>query len=157
MILVPGIPFSACSPDCRRDLLKIERSFISGLQGDNASVAPTTSIIGLAAAFALVTVAEGVETTEQLDKLRQLHCVQLQGYLNSRPIPIEQIELMLAPPAPMTAPNSAANVRRANVPAARQKRRAKRRLSGRQLAVLPAQAVSALSTSVAATMKARKI
>ena len=53
------------------DLLKIDRSFISGLPAEAASVALTTSIIGLAAAFGLVTVAEGVETSEQLDKLRE--------------------------------------------------------------------------------------
>ena len=62
-------------------------------------MALTTSIIGLAAAFGLVTVAEGVETTEQLDKLRELHCAQLQGYLYSRPISADQIELLLAAPA----------------------------------------------------------
>jgi EAL domain-containing protein (putative c-di-GMP-specific phosphodiesterase class I) len=46
------------------DTLKIARSFIHGLPLDRASVALTTSIIGLAVAFGLVTVAEGVETTE---------------------------------------------------------------------------------------------
>jgi diguanylate cyclase (GGDEF)-like protein/PAS domain S-box-containing protein len=108
------------------DMLKIDRSFISGLPLDLASVALTTSIIGLAAAFGLVTVAEGVETSEQLDKLRELRCAQLQGYLYSRPVPVEQIELMLAAPAPLVSPGSSAKVARTAIAAVRQKRRSKR-------------------------------
>jgi diguanylate cyclase (GGDEF)-like protein/PAS domain S-box-containing protein len=108
------------------DMLKIDRSFISGLPLDLASVALTTSIIGLAAAFGLVTVAEGVETSEQLDKLRELRCAQLQGYLYSRPVPIEQIELMLATPAPLVSPGSSAKAARTAIAAVRQKRRSKR-------------------------------
>jgi len=92
------------------DMLKIDRSFISGLPLDQASVALTTSIIGLAAAFGLLTVAEGVETNGQLDKLRELHCAQLQGYLYSRPLPIEQIESMLAQPPPLASPGAAAPI-----------------------------------------------
>ena len=109
------------------DMLKIDRSFINGLPLDLASVALTTSIIGLAVAFGLVTVAEGVETTEQLDKLRELRCTQLQGHLYSRAIPIEQIELMLAAPAPLAGSGGAASVARAAIAVARQKRRSKRR------------------------------
>jgi diguanylate cyclase (GGDEF)-like protein/PAS domain S-box-containing protein len=108
------------------DMLKIDRSFISGLPLDLASVALTTSIIGLAAAFGLITVAEGVETTEQLDKLRELHCAQLQGYLYSRPLPADQIELMLAAPASLPGAAAAAPRPRSAVAAARQKRRSKR-------------------------------
>ncbi|MFI4866415.1 MAG: putative bifunctional diguanylate cyclase/phosphodiesterase [Steroidobacterales bacterium] len=108
------------------DMLKIDRSFISGLPLDLAGVALTTSIIGLAAAFGLVTVAEGVETCEQLDKLRELNCAQLQGYLYSRPLPIEQIELMLAAPPALPTPAGATTVTRTAVTAVHAKRRAKR-------------------------------
>jgi diguanylate cyclase (GGDEF)-like protein/PAS domain S-box-containing protein len=108
------------------DMLKIDRSFINGLPLDLASVALTTSIIGLAVAFGLVTVAEGVETTEQLEKLRDLRCAQLQGYLYSRPIPIEQIELLLAAPASLAGANGGTRVARAAIAAARPKRRSKR-------------------------------
>jgi EAL domain-containing protein (putative c-di-GMP-specific phosphodiesterase class I) len=115
------------------DMLKIDRSFISGLPLNQASVALTTSIIGLAAAFGLVTVAEGVETSEQLDKLRELRCAQLQGYLYSRPVPIEQIELMLAAPPPLATSAGAAAARGdvgsaapTDIAAARPKRRSKR-------------------------------
>jgi diguanylate cyclase (GGDEF)-like protein/PAS domain S-box-containing protein len=111
------------------DMLKIDRSFISGLPLDLASVALTTSIIGLAAAFGLVTVAEGVETTEQLDKLRELRCGQMQGYLYSRPIPIEQVELMLAAPAPLAGPEAAVSVARTAVAAAASRKRRSKRSS----------------------------
>jgi EAL domain-containing protein (putative c-di-GMP-specific phosphodiesterase class I) len=109
------------------DMLKIDRSFISGLPLDLASVALTTSIIGLAAAFGLVTVAEGVETIEQLDKLRELNCGQLQGYLYSRPVSIEQIEVMLAAPPPLAGAAAIASLPRTAAAPGRQKRRSKRR------------------------------
>jgi PAS domain S-box-containing protein/diguanylate cyclase (GGDEF)-like protein len=78
------------------DLLKIDRSFISGLPNDSASVTLVSSIIGLASAFNLTTVAEGVETDEQLELLRRLRCDQSQGYLHSRPVGGKDIEKLLA-------------------------------------------------------------
>jgi diguanylate cyclase (GGDEF)-like protein/PAS domain S-box-containing protein len=78
------------------DLLKIDRTFISGLPADRASVTLVTSIIGLASAFNLIAVAEGVETLEQLEILRRLKCNHSQGYLHSRPVPVAQLEKLLA-------------------------------------------------------------
>jgi EAL domain-containing protein (putative c-di-GMP-specific phosphodiesterase class I) len=78
------------------DVLKIDRSFISGLPSDRASVTLVSSIIGLAAAFNLAVVAEGVETLGQLDMLRRLRCDYSQGYLHSRPVPAAELERMLA-------------------------------------------------------------
>ena len=81
------------------DLLKIDRSFISGLPADRGSLTLVSSIIGLAAAFDLIAVAEGVETREQLALLRRFGCHLSQGYLHSKPIPLERIEQLLATPA----------------------------------------------------------
>jgi EAL domain-containing protein (putative c-di-GMP-specific phosphodiesterase class I) len=78
------------------DLLKIDRTFISGLPEDPASGTLVSSIIGLASAFNLIAVAEGVETTQQLELLRKLRCNHSQGFLHSRPVPAEQLEQMLA-------------------------------------------------------------
>ena len=78
------------------DLLKIDRTFISGLPADPASGTLVSSIIGLASAFNLVTSAEGVETEEQLDLLRKLKCNHSQGFLHARAVPAEQLEQMLA-------------------------------------------------------------
>lgn len=78
------------------DILKIDRSFISGLPSDRASGTLVSSIIGLASAFNLVVVAEGVETHGQLEQLRRLKCNYSQGYLHSRPVPAAELERMLA-------------------------------------------------------------
>jgi len=77
------------------DLLKIDRSFISGLPTDRASVTLVSSIIGLASAFNLTAVAEGVEKKPQLEILRQLRCDQSQGYLHSRPVPAKELDNVL--------------------------------------------------------------
>jgi diguanylate cyclase (GGDEF)-like protein len=78
------------------DILKIDRSFISGLPAERASVTLVSSIIGLASAFQLAVVAEGVETLGQLELLRRLKCDYSQGYLHSRPVPAAELERMLA-------------------------------------------------------------
>ena len=77
------------------DALKIDRSFISGLVGDESSQALVSTIISLARAFKLSTVAEGVETPEQFEILRALGCEQSQGYLHSRPVPAEKLDELL--------------------------------------------------------------
>ncbi|HXS21384.1 MAG TPA: EAL domain-containing protein [Steroidobacteraceae bacterium] len=77
------------------DLVKIDRSFITGLPEDKASVTLVSSVIGLASAFGLKVVAEGVETQGQLDALREMGCDQSQGYLHSRPVPADQFEQLL--------------------------------------------------------------
>jgi diguanylate cyclase (GGDEF)-like protein len=77
------------------DVVKIDRSFIMGLPENKANVTLVSSVIGLASAFRLKVVAEGVETEGQLGVLRELGCDQSQGYLHCRPIPAESFEKML--------------------------------------------------------------
>jgi EAL domain-containing protein (putative c-di-GMP-specific phosphodiesterase class I) len=69
--------------------LKIDRSFVSGVPTRSDSTAITTAIAHLAKALNLVTVAEGIESPEQLDALRLMGCDMGQGYLFSRPRPAE--------------------------------------------------------------------
>jgi EAL domain-containing protein (putative c-di-GMP-specific phosphodiesterase class I) len=77
------------------DTFKIDRSFICEVPKDYASRLLVKTIITLARAFRLTTVAEGVETQEQLNFLWQAGCEQAQGYLHSRPLPREEfLELM---------------------------------------------------------------
>ena len=78
------------------DQLKIDRSFVKGLLDDHTSMVLTRTIIGLASAFGLQTVAEGVETAEQLKLLRLLNCDMSQGYLHCPPVPAAQIAQLLA-------------------------------------------------------------
>jgi diguanylate cyclase (GGDEF)-like protein len=77
------------------DTLKIDRSFTSGLPHAPAALALVSTIIALARAFQLTTVAEGVETPEQLQMLRELGCHQSQGFLHSRPMPFRETTLRL--------------------------------------------------------------
>ena len=77
------------------DIVKIDRSFIKGLPDERASVTLVSSVIGLASAFGLKVVAEGVETEDQLRVLREWGCDYSQGYFHSRPVPAEQFEKLL--------------------------------------------------------------
>jgi diguanylate cyclase (GGDEF)-like protein len=69
------------------DILKVDRSFVSGLGTDRGSGEITAAVIALAHSLALDVVAEGVETEGQLEILRKQGCNKVQGYLFSPPIP----------------------------------------------------------------------
>ncbi|MGH8889364.1 MAG: putative bifunctional diguanylate cyclase/phosphodiesterase [Acidothermaceae bacterium] len=73
------------------DVLKLDRSFVSGLLGSSQDRAITRAVIDLASHLDLELVAEGIETVEQLDLLRQLGCRLGQGYLLHRPMPVDSI------------------------------------------------------------------
>jgi len=75
--------------------LKIDRSFIANLLQNPDDTAIVTAVIPLAHSLQLRVVAEGVETDEQLDLLRQLKCDQYQGYLFSPPVPFNEVEALL--------------------------------------------------------------
>jgi diguanylate cyclase (GGDEF)-like protein len=74
------------------DTLKIDRSFTTRLPADRKGCTLVSTIIDLAHAFEMTTVAEGVETQAQLDYLVREGCDQSQGYLHSRPIPKSEFE-----------------------------------------------------------------
>jgi EAL domain-containing protein (putative c-di-GMP-specific phosphodiesterase class I) len=82
------------------DSLKIDRSFISDLTELPESQTVVSTIIGLARTYGLRTVAEGVESVEQLKILDSLGCEQSQGYLHSPAVSAEQIESVIAGQAP---------------------------------------------------------
>lgn len=70
--------------------LKLDQSFIEELADDSQDKAIISAVIALGHGLNLRVVAEGVETQEQLELLRSLHCEQIQGYLFSRPLPVEE-------------------------------------------------------------------
>jgi len=79
------------------DKLKIDRSFIIDLAANNGAAAMIKAITGLADALGIETTAEGVETIDQLDILREQGCNQIQGFYFSRPIPAQKVaELIVA-------------------------------------------------------------
>jgi diguanylate cyclase (GGDEF)-like protein len=73
------------------DTLKIDRSFVEMVSAPGG-LTLVSVIINLAHALKLNTVAEGVETEEQLTQLRSLGCDEMQGYLFGRPVPVEVFE-----------------------------------------------------------------
>lgn len=72
--------------------LKIDRTFVMDLPDDSEDAAITRAIIALAHSLHLSVVAEGVETQEQGQFLREAGCEQLQGFYYSRPMPSEQAQ-----------------------------------------------------------------
>ena len=77
------------------NVLKIDQSFIQDISIDKTSEAIVASVISLAHNLGILVVAEGVETVEQLDFLRQHGCDQMQGYYFSRPVPPLAFETIL--------------------------------------------------------------
>jgi EAL domain-containing protein (putative c-di-GMP-specific phosphodiesterase class I) len=73
------------------DKLKIDRSFVSNLPGNDESMAVASAIVSLAKSLGLKTTAEGVETQSQLDALIKLGCSEFQGFLLGRPMPADAI------------------------------------------------------------------
>jgi diguanylate cyclase len=76
----------------RVDEVKIDQAFISELRDGAAVSAPLVSaIVGMARALGLTTVAEGVETVEQAQRLWEIGCDSAQGYWFARPTPPDQL------------------------------------------------------------------
>lgn len=75
------------------DGFKIDKSFVSGLDKNENDTAIVHALIGLAQSMHLTVVAEGIETKQARDSLKELGCVQGQGYLYSRPKPASQFHL----------------------------------------------------------------
>jgi predicted signal transduction protein with EAL and GGDEF domain len=75
--------------------LKIDRAFIRDLPDNNDDKAIASAIIGLGKALGVTTVAEGVETVGQQTFLRDHSCDEMQGYLFSRPLPAEEMGVLL--------------------------------------------------------------
>jgi EAL domain-containing protein (putative c-di-GMP-specific phosphodiesterase class I) len=73
------------------DVLKIDRSFVSGVDADPQSASIVTAFVELARGMGITTLAEGIETDGELAFLKDRGCVLGQGFLFSRPVPPEEI------------------------------------------------------------------
>ncbi|GAB4281760.1 MAG: EAL domain-containing protein [Oscillatoriaceae cyanobacterium] len=76
--------------------LKLDRAFVRDLTVDRHDLAIASAIIALGLGLDLRVLAEGVETIEQLEVLRRLHCQQVQGFLFSKPKPAAEATQLLA-------------------------------------------------------------
>jgi len=77
------------------DILKIDRSFVMKLHETKEDVAIVAAIATLADTLDLAVVAEGVETVQQANQLRALGCRTAQGFLYSKPVPVDDAEALL--------------------------------------------------------------
>ncbi len=77
------------------DVLKIDQSFVQNLAPDSESYLLCQAMTQLARSLGIATVAEGVETAQQLRLLRLMGCDEIQGYIASPPVPCEKAEVWL--------------------------------------------------------------
>lgn len=86
------------------DKIKIDRCFVDDVESREDCRAIIRAVTGLASSLGMVTTAEGVESDDQLKRLRAEGCEQVQGYLFSKAVPAELIEGRVAPVRGQNAP-----------------------------------------------------
>jgi predicted signal transduction protein with EAL and GGDEF domain len=77
------------------DQLKIDQSFVRNLTTDKADIVMVMTIVDLGMSFEVEVIAEGVETEAQLRMLHRYGCSNFQGYLFSKPVPLEEFEALV--------------------------------------------------------------
>ena len=80
----------------RVDTIKIDRSFVAALDDDEGGEAIISAVLAITSGLGSSAVAEGIETPDQLDRLRELGCVLGQGYLFARPLAEVEVESLVA-------------------------------------------------------------
>lgn len=91
-----GLSSLARLRDLPIDEIKIDRSFVRGVDQDSGARRFVRGVLALASETGLVVIAEGVERVSERNALTQLGCHRAQGYLFSRPVPPEAIDALLA-------------------------------------------------------------
>lgn len=91
------------------DKIKIDRSFVHDVANRNDSLAIIKAVIALGRSLGISTTAEGVETEEQFDLVREEGCTEVQGYIFSPPLPASAIAELLSVQASASAPGRAAS------------------------------------------------
>jgi EAL domain-containing protein (putative c-di-GMP-specific phosphodiesterase class I) len=79
------------------DTLKIDRSFVVGMDQNNECREIVRTILNLAGTLGLDVIAEGTETASQVDNLERLECRFGQGFFFSRPLPLDELRAILQP------------------------------------------------------------
>jgi EAL domain-containing protein (putative c-di-GMP-specific phosphodiesterase class I) len=81
----------------RFDKIKIDKHFISELRDEpNSALAVLRSVVALSKSLGITTVAEGIETKEQLERVRAEGCNEAQGFYVGRPVPASEVPALLA-------------------------------------------------------------
>jgi diguanylate cyclase (GGDEF)-like protein/PAS domain S-box-containing protein len=88
------------------DVIKVDRSFVQGIEHDPRDAAIAANLVSLAHALGLAAVAEGIESHGQLDSMRALNCDLAQGFLFAKPVPPHQMRELLAAKGAMAKPGS---------------------------------------------------
>src|SRR5439155_23264273 len=78
------------------DMIKVDRSFVQGVEHDTKDAAITANLTSLAHALGLTAIAEVIECEGQLASVRELGCDLAHGYLFARPMPAEKMAELLA-------------------------------------------------------------
>jgi EAL domain-containing protein (putative c-di-GMP-specific phosphodiesterase class I) len=78
------------------DKLKIDRSFVRDMTSNKDSMSIIRAVTGLGHSLQMTIIAEGVETLEQLNMLRDEGCTEVQGYYFSRPRPVRDLPVLIA-------------------------------------------------------------
>jgi diguanylate cyclase (GGDEF)-like protein/PAS domain S-box-containing protein len=78
------------------DVIKVDRSFVQGIENDPRDAAITANVVNLAHSLGILAIAEGIETDGQLASVREYGCDHAQGYLFGRPLPAHEMDLVLA-------------------------------------------------------------
>lgn len=78
------------------DILKIDRSFVRDVGANATANALLQSLVSLGDALDLVVIAEGIETEDQLRLLRLVRCTYVQGFMFSKPVPADEIDVFLS-------------------------------------------------------------
>ena len=74
------------------DKIKIDRSFVKDITENTGSLNIVRAVAALANGMGMTATAEGVETSEQLDRIAAEGCTEMQGYFFSRPLPAREVE-----------------------------------------------------------------
>lgn len=73
------------------DFVKIDQGFVAGMLADEHDLAMVEATLAMTLRLGLVSVAEGIETNDQMIRLRELGCSEGQGFLFSHPVPTQQV------------------------------------------------------------------
>ncbi|MAB99768.1 MULTISPECIES: putative bifunctional diguanylate cyclase/phosphodiesterase [Pseudomonas] len=88
-----GVGFSSLDrlKKLRFDKLKIDRSFVSGLPESTSDQAIVKAVLGMAEGLGMITIAEGIESSEQISFLQEAGCAQGQGFIFAKPMPLKDL------------------------------------------------------------------